>query len=100
MCPLTIDCLPLSFRPVPEKWPSSLESHPGSRRTAGCAKVVDCFFGSARSLMKFIDLRRRRGVCSSAEMIALISRLRISRNYLAWNPTVSVINGHLTICLG
>lgn len=46
--------------------------------------------------MKFIDLQRRGGARPSAELIALIARLRISCNYGARNPTVSMINGHLT----
>lgn len=50
-----------------------------------------------RSPMKLIDLQRRRGARPCAELIALIAGLRISCNYGAENPAVSVINGHLTL---
>lgn len=70
MCPLPIDCLALSFRPVSdvsEGCPSSQESHThGWMRQ----KVVDCFPGWAGSLMNSIDLRRCCLLCSSAGMIA------------------------------
>lgn len=70
MCPLPIDCLPRSFRPVSdvsERRPSSQESQKHGRTRQ---KVVDCFSGWTGSLMNSIDLRRRCLLCSSAGMIA------------------------------
>lgn len=99
----------LSYTLIPSCLQCLWEAGRALSRSITCIKcivggetIVYCFSAQLASwwsslISKEIYGPRLHVVCSSAEMIALISRLGVSRNYGDGISPVAVINDHLTL---
>lgn len=101
-----IDCLTLLFHPVsnvPEKGGRPLSrSITCIKCIVGCETIVYCFSAQLASWWSSLISEAIHGpwlhiICSSVEMIGLISRRGISCNYWDGISAVTMINGHLTL---
>lgn len=93
--------IPSCLQCLGERWLATVPSH-ALNVTAGCETIVYCFSAQLASwwsplICKAIHSPRLHIICSSVEMIGLISRLGISCNYWDGISAVTMINGYLTL---